>query len=71
MLCVIQIVGFLSQLFFKNKLMKQPHFLPADTNSQKRSKWIEFFWLGMVKNECDQSDQSQDSKIVSQNEQTE
>ena len=35
MLTVNEIAGFLSQLFFWNKLMKQPHFLHVDTNPQK------------------------------------
>ena len=54
MLSAIQIAGFLNQPFLQNKSTKQSHFLHVDTNSQK-SKLIEFFWLGMVKNGCDQS----------------
>ena len=33
MLTTIQIAGFLNQTFLQS--MKQPHFLQADTNSQK------------------------------------
>ena len=35
MFSVNQIAGFFNQLFLQNKLMKQPHFLHVDTNSQK------------------------------------
>ena len=35
MLSVIQIAVFLNQAFLQCKSMKQPHFLYADTNSQK------------------------------------
>ena len=35
MLSASEITGFLNQLFLWNKLMKQPHFLHVDTNSQK------------------------------------
>ena len=35
MLSANQIAGFLNQLFFQNKSMKEPHFLHVDTNSQK------------------------------------
>ena len=35
MLSAHQISGFLNRLFLHCKLMKQPHFLHVDTNSQK------------------------------------
>ena len=35
MVPAIEIAGFLNHLFLRNKLMKQPHFLHAATNSQK------------------------------------
>ena len=35
MLSADQIATFLNQPFLENKLMKQPHFLHVDTNSQK------------------------------------
>ena len=35
MLLAIRIEGFLSQAFLQSKLMKQPHFLHVDTNSEK------------------------------------
>ena len=49
MLSANQIAGLSNQLFFQNKSMKQPQFVHVDTNSQKL-KFIENFWLGMVKN---------------------
>ena len=51
MLSAKQIPGFLSQLFFQNKSMKQPHFLHIETNSQKFTKgcW-RISWLAVVKN---------------------
>ena len=45
MLSVIQIAVFLNQAFLQCKSMKQPHFLYADTNSEKL-KVIEKFLLG-------------------------
>ena len=45
-----QITRFLIQLFLKNKSMKQPHFLHADTNSQKLKvlrKFFAFAWSKM------------------------
>ena len=35
MLSANQVAGFPNQLFLENKLMKQPHFLPVGTSSQK------------------------------------
>ena len=45
MLSANQISAFLNQPFLQNKLMKQPHFLHVDTNSQKLSfDWKFFGW---------------------------
>ena len=38
-----QISGFLNQLFFQNKSMKQPNSLHVDTNSQKLKVDRKFF----------------------------
>ena len=43
MLSAYQTEGFLNQLFLQNKLMKKPHFLHVDTNSQKLIVGLEFF----------------------------
>ena len=52
MLSANQVAGFPNQLFLENKLMKQPHFLPVGTNSQKLKVDKKFF---VSRNECDQS----------------
>ena len=52
MLSANQVAGFPNQLFLENKLMKQPHFLPVGTNSQKLKVDKNFF---VSRNECDQS----------------
>ena len=38
-----KIAGFLNQLFLRNKLMKQPHFLNVDANSLKLKVDQRFF----------------------------
>ena len=43
MLSASQIAGFLSQPFLQNKCMKLPHFLHADTNSQKLKVYQKLF----------------------------
>ena len=43
-------VGFLNQLFLRNKLMKLPHFLCVGTNSRKLkvdSKFLGWVWSKM------------------------
>ena len=50
MLPANQIAGFLNQLFFQNKSMKQPHFLYVDINSQKlkvNRKFLRWAWSKM------------------------
>ena len=50
MLSANQIAGFLNQLFFQNKSMKEPHFLHVDTNSQKLKvdrKFLGLAWSNM------------------------
>ena len=49
MLSANQIAGFLNQLFFRNKLMKQPYFLHVDTNSQKLKVDPKFYGWGWKK----------------------
>ena len=43
MLSAIQNAEFLNQPFLQSKLMKQPHFLHVDTNSQKLKVDQRFF----------------------------
>ena len=43
MLSVIQIAGFLNQLFLQNKSMKQAHILHVDTKLQKLKVHRKFF----------------------------
>ena len=49
MLSANQLAGFLNQPFLQNKLMKQPHFLHYDTNSQKL-KVVQTFLVGYGQN---------------------
>ena len=47
--------GFLHQLFLQNKLMKQPHFWHAGTNSHNLKEDDHLWGLAWSKNECGQS----------------
>ena len=55
MLSANQIAGFLNILFLQITLMKQPHFLHVDTNSQDLKVDWKFFWTDMMRKWCSQS----------------